>query len=83
MITKVLLCFLEEADVCIRMVLGPSGDSVFRVRVRTCCLRCGLGESVGLRCVRTRESERGVAAPRSDPLGSIIVEILRVSKAGM
>ena len=41
-----LLC--EEADGCVRIVSGPSGDSVFRVRVRTPCLRCGLGELVGL-----------------------------------
>ena len=41
--------FFEEADVCVRIVLGPSEDSVFRVRVRTLCLRCGLGEPVGLR----------------------------------
>ena len=50
------ICF-EEADVCVRIISGPSGDSVFRVRVRTCCLRCGLGEPVGLRCVRARESK--------------------------
>ena len=58
-------------------------SAVFRVRVRTPCLRCGLGEPVGLRVYRL-ESPRvvGVAAP-SDPVGSIIVEILRVSKAGM
>ena len=49
--------FFEEADVCVRIVSGPSGDSVFRVRVRTCCLRCGLGELVSLRCVRARESK--------------------------
>ena len=35
MITKVLLLIFEEADVCVRIVSGPSGDSVFRVRVRT------------------------------------------------
>ena len=58
--------------------------ALFQVWVRTWCLRCGLGELVGLACVRTRESLRvvGVAAP-SDPVGSILVEILRVSKAGM
>ena len=57
--------------------------AVFQVRVRTCCLRCRLGELAGLR-VYGLGSPRvvGVAAP-SDPLGSIIVEILRVSKAGM
>ena len=66
-----------------RFVSGPSEDSVFRVRVRTPCLRFGLGEPVGLR-VYGLGSPRvvGVAAP-SDPVGSIIVEILRVSKAGM
>ena len=58
-------------------------SALFRVRVRTCCSRCGLGEPVGLR-VYGLGSPRvvGVAAP-GDPLGSIIVEILRVSKAGM
>ena len=64
--------------------------ALFRVLVRTRCLRCGFGELVGLRCVLagtsegTRESKElvGVAAP-SDPMGSIIVEVLRVSKAGM
>ena len=50
--------FLEEADVCVRIVSGSSGNSVFRVRVWTRCLRCDLGELVGLRCVRTRESEK-------------------------
>ena len=56
---------------------------LFRVRVRTLCLRCGLGEPVGLR-VYGLGSPRvvGVAAP-GDLVGSIIVEILRVSKAGM
>ena len=49
--------YFEEADVCVRIVSGPSGDSVFRVLVGTRCLRCGLGEPVGLRFVRTRESE--------------------------
>ena len=58
-------------------------DSVFQVRVRTHCLRCGLGEPVGLR-VYGLGSPRvvGVEAP-GDPVGSILVEILRVSKAGM
>ena len=65
---------------------------LFRVLVRTrcfefgcelVCLRFGLGELVGLR-VYGLGSPRvvGVAAP-SDPVGSIIVKILRVSKAGM
>ena len=47
--------------------------------------RCGLGKLVGA-CVCTGLGVRGlvgVAAPRRDPLGSCIVEILRVSKAGM
>ena len=58
-------------------------SALFRVRVRTRCLRCGLGEPVGLR-VYGLGSPRvvGVAAP-GDPVGSILVEILRVSKAGM
>ena len=45
-----------------------SVSAVFRVRVRTCCLRCGLGEPVGLR-VYGLGSPRvvGVAAP-SDPV---------------
>ena len=65
------------------IVSGPSVDSVFRVRVRTLCLRCGLGEPVGLRvCGLGSPRVVGVAAS-SDPVGSIIVEILRVSKAGM
>ena len=50
--------FLEKADGCVRIVSGPSVDSLFRVRVQTCCLRCGLGEPVGLWCVRTREIPR-------------------------
>ena len=28
MITKVLLCSFEEVDGCVRIVSGPSGDSV-------------------------------------------------------
>ena len=32
-ITKVFICSFEEADGCVRIVSGPSGDSVFRVRV--------------------------------------------------
>ena len=63
--------------------------ALFRVLVGTRCLMCGLGELVGLRCVLagtsegTRESEElvGVATP-SDPVGSILVEILQVLKAG-
>ena len=74
-ITKDFICFFEKADGCVRIVSGPSVDSMFRVRVRTPCLRCSLGELVGLRVY-------GLAVP-SDPVGSIIVEILRVSKAGM
>ena len=63
-ITKDFICSFEEADVCVRIVSGPSGDSVFRVRVRTCCLRCGLGELVGL-AVCT-----GLESPRSSSVNS-------------
>ena len=47
--------------------------------------RCGLGKLVGLACVRDLGVRGivGVAAPGRDPLGSCIVETLRVSKAGM
>jgi len=78
--------FFEKADGCVR--------GLFRVLVRTwccwvlvrtCSLRCGLDEPVGLWCVRDLGVRGlvGVAAPRRDPVGSCIVEILRVSKAGM
>ena len=54
---QVFILYFEEADVCVRIVSGASGDSLFRVRVRTLGLRCGLGELVSLRCVRPRESK--------------------------
>ena len=54
---RVLSCTLRRRTVVFAFVSGPSVDLVFRVRVRTHCLRCGLGELVGLACVRTRESE--------------------------
>ena len=75
--------FFEKADVCVRIVSGTSVDSVFRVRVRTSCLRCGLGESVGLRVYGLGSPRVVGVAAQGDPLGSSIVEILRVSKAGM
>ena len=74
---RVFTLYFEEAGKCARgglEFLCELGD-----------LRCGLGKLVGLACVRdlgVRELV-GVAAPRRDPLGSCIVEILRVSKAGM
>ena len=52
-----LFLYFEEADVCVRIVSGPSGDSVVSSSCVNSCLRCGLGEPVGLRCVQTRESE--------------------------
>ena len=63
--------------------------ALFRVLVRTWCLRCGLGELVGLRCVLagTREGLEspkelvGIAAP-SDPVGSILVKILHSVEGG-
>ena len=75
-ITKVQLCTLRRRTVVF---------AVFQVLVRTRCMWCGFGELVGLRCVRDYGVRGlvGVAAPRSDPLGSSIVEILRVLKAGM
>ena len=53
---------------------GSGANSLFEVRPR----RAG-----GLECVRLWSPRVvGVAAP-GDPVGSILVEILRVSKAGM
>ena len=49
MITKdFILCF-EEADVCVRVVLGSSGNSVFEVRPRRAC---GLAVCTGLESPR-------------------------------
>ena len=48
-ITKDFICYFEEADVCVRVVLSSGADSVV--------LRCGLGELVSLRVYGTRESE--------------------------
>ena len=66
----------------VRVVSGSSENLVFEVRPRRAsglvvCSSCGNKRG-------TRESKElvGVAAP-SDPVGSILVEILRVSKAGM
>ena len=58
------------------VVLSSGANSVFEVRPRQACGACvctGLGSPRAC----------GVAAPRRDPLGSCIVEILRVSTAGM
>ena len=67
------LCF-EEADLCVRGVSGSSVNSVFEVRSRRASglAVCSCGNKKG-----TRESKElvGVAAP-SDPVGSILVEIL-------
>ena len=73
---RVPFLFFEETGKCAR------GGLEFLCELGG--LRCGLGELVSLR-VYGLGSPRvvGVAAPRSDPLGSCIVEILRVSKAGM
>ena len=57
-ITKDFILFFEEADVCVRIVSGPNGDSVFRVLVGTPCLRCGLDEPVDLRVY-------GLGSPRA------------------
>ena len=73
---RLLLCFFEEADVCVRGVLSSGANLLFEVRPRRAG---GLAVCTGLESPR----DCGVAAPRSDPLGSSIVEILRVSKAGM
>ena len=80
MITKVLLCF-EDADVCVRVVSGSSENSVFEVRPRQAsglAVCCSCGNKRG-----TRESKElvGVATP-SDPVGSILVEILHSVKGG-
>ena len=60
---------------CVRGVSSSGANSLFEVRPRQACGACGV---YGLGSPRVV----GVAAP-SDPVGSIIVEILRVSKAGM
>ena len=60
---------------CVRVVSSSGANSVFEVRPRQACGACvctGLG------------SPRVVGvATLGDPVGSILVEILRVSKAGM
>ena len=65
---------------CVRIVSGSSGNSVFEVRPRRASglAVCSCGNKRG-----TRESKElvGVAVP-SDPVGSILVEILQVLKAG-
>ena len=65
---------------CVRVVSGSSENSVFEVRPRRASglAVCSCGNKRG-----TRESKElvGVAAP-SDPVGSILVEILQVLKAG-
>ena len=59
----------------VRGVSSSGANLWFEVRPRQACGACGV---YGLKSPRVV----GVAAP-SDPVGSIIVEILRVSKAGM
>ena len=73
--------YFEEADECVRGVSGSRVNSVFEVRPRQAsglavCFSCGNGR-------RTRESKElvGVAAP-SDPMGSILVEILHSVEGG-
>ena len=77
MITKDFSLFFEETGKCARCGV-EFGCELFGSR-------CGLGKLVGLACVRDLGVQGivGVAAPRRDPMGSCIVEILRVSKAGM
>ena len=60
---------------CVRSVSSSGANLLFEVRSRRACGACGV---YGLGSPRVV----GVAAP-GDPVGSIIVEILRVSKAGM
>ena len=68
--------YFEEAGKCARCGWSSVVNSLVEVRPR----RVG-----GLACVRDLGVRGlvGVAAPRRDPVGSCIVEILRVSKAGM
>ena len=77
MITKDLSLFFEETGKCARCGVEFVCELVG--------LRCGLGKLEVLACVRDLGVRGlvGVAAPGRDPLGSCIVEILRVSKAGM
>ena len=60
---------------CVRGVSSSGANFFLEVRPRRACGACGV---YGL----GSPTVVGVAAP-SDPVGSIIVEILRVSKAGM
>ena len=60
---------------CVRVVSSSCANLVFEVRPRQACGACGVYGLGSLRVV-------GVAAP-GDPVGSILVEILRVSKVGM
>ena len=60
---------------CVRVVSSSGANLLFEVRPRRAG---GLAVCTGLGSPRVV----GVAAP-SDPVGSIIVEILHVSKAGM
>ena len=75
-ITKDFIFVLEEADECVRGCFEFVCELLFEVRPRRAG---GLAVCTGLDSPR----DCGVAALRSDPLGSSIVEILRVSKAGM
>ena len=65
---------------CVRIISGSSGNSVFEVRPRRVSelVVCSCGNKRG-----TRESKElvGVAAP-SDPVGSILVKSFIVLKAG-
>ena len=74
-ITKDFSLYFEEADMCVHVVSSSGANLLFEVRPRRACGACGV---YGLGSPRVV----GVAAP-SDPVRSIIVEILRVSKAGM
>ena len=72
--------YFEEADLRVRSVSSSCVNSVFEVRHRRASelAVCSCGNKRG-----TRESKElvGVAAP-SDPVGSIIVEILHSVEGG-
>ena len=53
-----LFLFLEKADGCVRIISGPSVDSVVSGSGANSCLRYGLGEPVGLRVY-------GLGSPRA------------------
>ena len=52
MITKVLLCSFEEADGCVRIVSGPTGDSVVSSSCVNSVFEVQPRRAGGLACVR-------------------------------